>query len=185
MAQQQKEIVYHNNVELSVSGISLLEFAGALSLALEGLGESNGYHIGEVHHVPTLNLAYGRQLTPLVNVSATLSYMQFSSDILRVDTEVKGGRKLLSSFSFMPAVRFDWYRRDIVRLYSRLGVGISNLSDRETYNSDSQFNNAYAELYPCIDVTPFGVAVGRKLYGFAEVSVGTLGFAKAGVGYRF
>ncbi len=185
MAQQQSEIKYHNNIELNIAGVTLVEFAGALSLGLQGLGGSDGYHTGEISHFPTLNLSYGRQLTPLVNLSGAVSYMQFSADIINADTKLKAGRQIFASLSFVPVVRFDWYRQDIVRLYSKLGIGITDCISRNRYDNDEAKNMTESAVIPAVDVVPFGVAIGGKLYGFGEVSVGTMGFVKAGIGYRF
>ena len=72
--------------------------------------------------------------------------------------------------SIMPTVRFNWFYRDAVQLYSTVSVGV--ITD-------------FDEVYPWGDLTRVGCSFGRKFFGFAEVGMGTAGWLRAGVGYRF
>ena len=72
--------------------------------------------------------------------------------------------------SIMPSVRFNWFYRERVQLYSTVSVGI--ITD-------------FDEAYPWGDVTLFGCSFGRKFFGFAEVGMGISGWLRAGIGYRF
>ena len=72
--------------------------------------------------------------------------------------------------SIMPTVRFDWFYREKVQLYSTVSVGV--ITD-------------FDEVYPWGDLTLFGCSFGRKFFGFAEVGMGTAGWLRAGIGYRF
>ena len=74
------------------------------------------------------------------------------------------------SLSVMPSVRFNWFYRDAVQLYSTISVGV--ITD-------------FDEVYPWGDLTLVGCSFGRKFFGFAEVGMGTAGWLRAGVGYRF
>ena len=70
----------------------------------------------------------------------------------------------------MPTVRFNWFYRDAVQLYSTVSIGV--ITD-------------FDEAYPWGDLTLVGCSFGRKFFGFAEVGMGTAGWLRAGVGYRF
>ena len=72
--------------------------------------------------------------------------------------------------SIMPTVRFNWFYREVVQLYSSVSVGVV-----------TDFDSAY--LWG--DATLFGCSFGRKFFGFAEFGLGISGWARAGVGYRF
>ena len=74
------------------------------------------------------------------------------------------------SLSVMPSVRFNWFYREKVQLYSTVSVGI--ITD-------------FDEVYPWGDLTLFGCSFGRKFFGFAEVGMGTAGWLRGGIGYRF
>ena len=74
------------------------------------------------------------------------------------------------SLSIMPTVRFNWFYRDAVQLYSTISAGV--ITD-------------FDEVYPWGDLTLVGCSFGRKFFGFAEVGMGMSGWLRAGVGYRF
>lgn len=72
--------------------------------------------------------------------------------------------------SIMPSVRFNWFYREKVQLYSTVSIGV--VTDFE-------------EAYPWGDLTLFGCSFGRKFFGFAEIGLGTAGWLRGGIGYRF
>ena len=74
------------------------------------------------------------------------------------------------SLSIMPTVRFNWFYREAVQLYSTISVGLVTDFD---------------EVYPWGDLTLVGCSFGRKFFGFAEVGMGMSGLLRAGVGCRF
>ena len=88
--------------------------------------------------------------------------------------DVATGEKIenLSQYclSIMPTVRFNWFYREVVQLYSSVSVGVV-----------TDFDSAY--LWG--DATLLGCSFGRKFFGFAEFGLGISGWARAGFGYRF
>ena len=70
--------------------------------------------------------------------------------------------------------RFEYLRRDVVQLYSGIGVGATERHDE-----------SYVVALPMIDVTYLGVTVGRNIYGFAELGGGINGCIRVGMGYKF
>lgn len=78
-------------------------------------------------------------------------------------------------FTCIPHAQFNWLNRKNIRLYSSVGLGLSV----------GAYDN-YAEAYPAAQLTPIGITAGRKIFFFAEQSIGTAYMGgKAGVGYRF
>lgn len=76
----------------------------------------------------------------------------------------------LYMLSVMPTVRFVWYWREKVQLYSSVSLGV--------------MTDMY-EILPWGDVTLVGCSFGRKLFGFAEIGGGMSGIFRIGMGYRF
>lgn len=74
------------------------------------------------------------------------------------------------ALSIMPTVRFNWFYRDAVQLYSTVSVGVFTDFD---------------EVYPWCDLTLVGCSFGRRFYGFTEIGMGMAGWLRAGIGYRF
>lgn len=74
----------------------------------------------------------------------------------------------------MPECRFNWLRKDLVKMYSSVGVGIM---------VSPEF---YYYVLPAGQISPVGIEVGKKLYGFCELGIGLMYTgAKAGIGFRF
>lgn len=73
-------------------------------------------------------------------------------------------------FSVMPTVRFSWFYREKVQMYSSVSLGV--VTDFE-------------DLYVWGDATLFGCSFGRNFFGFAEVGLGMGGWLRGGIGYRF
>ena len=74
------------------------------------------------------------------------------------------------SLSVMPTVRFVWFYRPAVQLYSSVSVCLAT---------------DFEEAYLWYDTTLVGCSFGRKLFGFVELGGGITGSARVGLGYRF
>ncbi len=72
--------------------------------------------------------------------------------------------------SVMPTVRFVWYWREKVQLYSSISFGV--------------MTDLY-DILPWGDVTLIGCSFGRKFFGFTEIGGGMSGVFRIGMGYRF
>ena len=70
----------------------------------------------------------------------------------------------------MPSVRFVWFYREKVQLYSSISLGLVTDFD---------------EAYVWGDVALVGCSFGRKVFGFVELGGGMAGSARIGLGYRF
>lgn len=78
----------------------------------------------------------------------------------------------LSSYAVavMPSVRFVWFYREKVQLYSSISLGV--ITD-------------FDEAYVWGDMALIGCSFGRKVFGFVELGGGMAGAARIGLGYRF
>lgn len=90
----------------------------------------------------------------------------------RRDVHTNGGVEDLNRYvlSVMPTVRFSWFYRDAVQMYSSVSLGV--VTD-------------FYDLYAWGDTTLFGCSFGRNFFGFAEFGLGISGWLRAGFGYRF
>lgn len=84
-----------------------------------------------------------------------------------------------NALSLMPEVRFAWLRRGVIQLYSGLGLGVGG-SVYEYPGCDVQMRAGVS-----YDVTFFGLSVGRKWFGYFDISAGNRGVFTFGIGYRF
>lgn len=145
---------------------------------------SADFYKGDKTFTPAINLTYSYQFRKWLSLGATLTYAgvyQNSYDLL---SDKLRGKYRDHYIGLTPTVRFDYLNREFIRLYSAFGFGIGMDMERDGLTKD--YYSGYSNrLIPTIDMTWFGVAVGRKIYGFCELGIGFNGFLKAGIGYRF
>lgn len=80
-----------------------------------------------------------------------------------------------ASFNLIPIARFYYLNMPLVRLYSGGGFGVYAGFFEDNY-----------EFFPAFQITPIGITVGRTIFSFAEISIGTASMgANFGLGYRF
>jgi hypothetical protein len=90
-------------------------------------------------------------------------------------TEAKLGRISGFSATVMPQVRFNWINREVLKVYSSLGLGLTvgSFDDR-------------SESWGSFQLGLLGIQVGRRFFVFGEAGCGMLYMGgKAGIGYRF
>ena len=76
----------------------------------------------------------------------------------------------------VPQARFNWLRRDLVKMYSSVGLGV--LAGYDLGKEPG--------IMPAFQLNPVGIEVGRKVFGFCEFGIGMMYTgAMAGVGFRF
>ena len=93
-------------------------------------------------------------------------------------TKTPNGRFDLGFVSAMPVVKFAWFNRPHVGLYSKLGVG-AGLS----FDDDSSFGE---NITWSGQITPIGVDFGGESFrGFVEAGVGMQGIVSGGVRWLF
>lgn len=96
------------------------------------------------------------------------------------DSKVVVSKDWIHDISVIPTFRFLYYSTDMVRLYSKIGIGLGfNIE-----YSDGRYLDTI--VAPAWELTLFGISVGRRIFGYAEVlSFGATGMVSAGIGYRF
>ncbi len=81
--------------------------------------------------------------------------------------------------SLQPAAHFDYYTGRIGRLYGDAGVGL-------LLRWQSQFEESSVKVKPVFEIVPVGAAIGRKVYFFEELVLGTaISGMRAGLGLKF
>ena len=129
---------------------------------------------------------YFYHVSPLVGVGGIGVYNHHSQDVLQ-DEEVTGKRKS-NYFTIMPAVKFNWLRKQHWGMYSKLGAGYTH-GEFTTTGKDS--NGAFTKENVGNDFFNFqvslvGVEAGnRNVRGFAELGFGEQGFVHGGLRFRF
>ena len=110
-------------------------------------------------------------------LGGALSYESLSTTYLQEgSTEAMESR--VSVISILPSVKFPWFHKPHVDMYSKIALGCSIMSDKgEEGGSSAMFAGQLSPI--CID---FG---GNAFRGFVETGFGIQGIFAGGVRYRF
>lgn len=118
-----------------------------------------------------MDFHYRKWFTLAVGVAAN-GIWKDKYDVL---TDRMTGRESGFTLTVLPQARFTWVSRDLIRLYSSAGVGITGGSFDD--KSDAVI---------AAQAVPVGITVGKRLFGFAEFGIGTIYIGGMfGIGYRF
>ena len=140
------------------------------------------------HYVGPLSLEYYYHTSPLVGVGAVAVFANNNEDAFR-NEQIKNHR-LRSYYTLMPSVKFNWLRKDIWGLYSKVaaGVSIARFSD-QAYNENGKLTgekNITNDVFFNFQASLIGAEVGnQQVRGFAELGIGEQGIALAGVRFKF
>lgn len=96
-------------------------------------------------------------------------------DVYDSQTDLRKGRENGMTMTLMPQARFTWMRKDIYNMYSSIGVGLTG----------GGFEGR-SDMHLAAQCIPFGITIGRRIFGFAEIGFGTIyNGGMIGLGYRF
>ena len=134
----------------------------------------------------TWGLSYTYNFTRIFALSASISYEGGWNEYYSRADNSKISVTECHYITPMVTARFSWLNRNLVRMYSSVGAGMAfSMTDVHYSNTDSGWKES-PEAYLSLQVTPVGISVGRDLFGFFEVGVGTIYVGGCfGIGYRF
>lgn len=116
-------------------------------------------------------------------LSASVQYSGIYNSIYSYLTGRQSGRYENHFVSVLPTVRFVWYRNNIVSIYSALSLGVAFSSEK--YESiDGLKDDSNIRFGAAFNVNYFGISVGKKVYGFCDLSFGAQGLISAGIGFK-
>ena len=142
---------------------------------------------------PVISGSYYYRVTPWFWVGLSMNYAHYTKNIkvryawddpsaMRVE-----GTRTYHLLGIMPGIRFSYFNRPHVTLYSGLSVGV-DLHIPGKYEGDETYKDYYPDslFYSAFQATLFGVKAGGKhWFGSFELGAGYKGIASLGVGYEF
>jgi hypothetical protein len=142
---------------------------------------------------PLLSGSYHYRIMPWFWIGISMNYAYYVKNIrfrypwdAPLELSVAGTRDY-HLLGIMPDIRFSYFNRPHVTLYSALSIGL-NLHIPGKYEGDETFQDYYPDplVYSNFQVTLFGVKAGGKhWFGSFELGAGYKGIAALGVGYEF
>ena len=131
------------------------------------------FNYGELRLTPVISLEYSYAVNDWFAIGVKGSYVSMYRTRRHAHTGERYGRVSLTAINAMVNARFQWLNRDIVKMYSSLGLGAM-----------TAFGLAQEPFF-FYDATWGGLSVGEKVYGYFEFGGGASGVARAGLGVRF
>jgi len=138
---------------------------------------------------PVFSFNYHYRLTKWLWVGAMVNYAYYKDHTdLPFHTNAIYTQRRMNCLTLMPELRFSYYNRPHVTLYSAVAAGTTLFFGKQLYAK--QYGDFYWEksskVNPSFQLTAFGVrAGGEHLFGSFELGVGIKGFVSAGIGYAF
>ena len=184
-----KDIVNKNEFSLTYGTLSNSEW-------IEAFGEVVTVMFGGDTKTKTtfgpMSAEYFRRITPVVAVGAIGSVSSFKEDMMRRTTTATGetssekiGDYTRSYFTFMPAAKFNWLRKEHFGMYSKVAAGVTvantNMKDTDPTVATKKDNNVMFNFQASL----IGIEAGGKVRGFAEFGMGEQGAILLGVRYNF
>ena len=138
-----------------------------------------------------VSIQYFHHVKDWIAVGAVGVYGHSSKDILSGSDVIGSGKN--TYLTIMPAVKFDWFRRESVSMYSKLALGATYRSEKVEYNNRStggsetpRDNRSNSEFHFNWQATVFGIEAGSPMVrGFLETGFGEQGIACVGVRFKF
>ena len=142
-------------------------------------------YTGNKYSTGAINISHSVKVAKWLELGAVFTYSGTFQNIYNTINNSLVDREMANSFFFTPTVRFAWFNREWIRMYSSVGLGVGvmfeNLSD---HHRATGANETRIQWGPSIQLTGFGISLGRKFFWFAEAqAVGTLGLFTMGGGF--
>ena len=119
-----------------------------------------------------------------LGVGGILAYGKSEQDVYLAGD--KDGVSKNSYVTLMPAVKFDWLRKQHFGMYSKLAVGATLRSEKFDHETSSNKDYSDSEVHVNWQVSLLGIEAGSPtLRGFLELGTGEQGIALIGVRYKF
>jgi len=129
----------------------------------------------------SLSAEYFYHVAPSIGIGGILCYTQDNDDILNSGSKV--GSRTIRYITVMPAVKWNYLRRNHFGMYMKAAVGYSFRHLGETYKGQDESKN---DGIFNVQLSLLGIEAGsRHVRGFVELGFGEQGVALAGLRFKF
>ena len=146
--------------------------------ALVGAKFENGKYFGSI------SAEYFYHVKNWLGVGGILAYGQFEQDVFLSGD--KDGVSKNTYLTLMPAVKFDWLRKNNFGMYSKLAIGATLRNEKYDSEASSNKDHNDSEVHLNWQVSLLGIEAGSPtLRGFLELGTGEQGIGLIGIRYKF
>ena len=152
--------------------------------------------------IPAFSIEYFHHLNKVISIGAVGAFNGYSKDMYVVWQRNDGSSKASKEdigyakkyyISLMPAVKFDWLRKENFGLYSKIAIGATYMYEKEVQEKDDSGNeigekevHSESKWMGNFQASLLGIEAGsQKLRGFAEFGFGEQGIVLVGARYKF
>lgn len=137
-------------------------------------------YAGQKYITGAVSAGYTYDIKQWLSAGGTLSYFGLYQNFYDKPTDVELVSRNSHNLSITAMLRFTYLNRRYVRLYSQIGIGLGMAT------TEGKGTPSSTKFHLTGHLTPFGIAVGSKVFGFGEfLGAGNQGFVVLGVGYKF
>ena len=205
-ASAQKQIDYESrhDVAVGVGGITNTRFISVLTeitqviasatitSVMTGGAETAYYSYEDKKWSVPVTAEYFYRVNRFLGVGAIGAFNCMKQDIYlnttykdREPEKVKDGSLKKYNLTILPAVKFDWLRREHIGLYSKVGLGASFMMERQKEDNGEKLHSSTDVMFN-FQLSAIGFEAGNlHIRGFAELGIGEQGVFVAGVRYKF
>jgi len=132
-----------------------------------------------------IGLEYFYHVDPVVGVGAIGVYAQETKNMF-IGGDPWGDAKN-TYITVMPAVKFNWLRKQYFGMYSKVGAGVTIRTQKEDYPESSNVKDvSESKVFFNFQLTGIGIEAGpNAVRGFVEFGLGEQGMALAGIRCKF
>ncbi|MDE5708845.1 MAG: hypothetical protein K2I32_05310 [Alistipes sp.] len=177
---KREPFVRQHELRLTVGAYPLMPYLAGSGCDAEHAFGFDRTHRGPVYTSGAWSLSYDYRFKKWFDLGLMLGYYGEYSTSYNNRNPSLTNRNRAHYLTIMPVARFTWVNTRWVRMYSALGLGATVGFGHDAYEGTRLHDATLA-----LQCTPVGIAVGRSLFGFAEVGLGAQGVLMMGVGYKF
>jgi hypothetical protein len=145
-------------------------------------------------YLPALALQGGYQVLPWLQVTGDMYYHYANREYFTKETDLLPDKtRRANRVALLPGCKFTFLNKGAFKMYASVALGAGlvfhdttiTTTDQETGTRTTSNEKGVNPRFT-VQTVPLGFSVGRALYGFADVGIGSeyTGF-RGGIGYRF
>jgi hypothetical protein len=139
------------------------------------------YYCDDKLYTQAVSLSCTHEIKRWLAMSLNLSYSGVSQNERLTESDLIVNTYRKHRFAVFPSVKFTYFNRPMIRLYSAAGFGFGLKREKSSGSSDYYTNKTRVGG----QLTFFGVSVGKDLFASWELGYGSMGFLTICGGYRF
>ena len=179
---------YPNEIALNYGVGSAQSFVNVLSSVFVAIPSSiAGMKLDGIWSTGAIGVSYQRSLGKVVSVGGTFNYIRTACSFQDKNDPSITAKNAMDWFTLMATARFYWFKKRVVAMYSKIGVGAavtgsSYVKHKGTEVEKGDYTFQWVKI-PAFQLSGVCVEFGGRFRGFVELGIGMEGILNAGIKY--